>query len=173
MKYTPITILVALLALSTGARAETKVTLSGVHLCCKGCINAVEKAASSVAGAAAVCDKDARTAVVTAPDNATAQKAVDAIVAAGFFGASGDPAVKVSSTSGASDAKVTSATVSGVHLCCGKCATAANDAAKSVPGVQGSDAAKGSTSFKVTGDFSAKELASALEKAGLSGKIAN
>jgi hypothetical protein len=171
MKHMPIAIIALALALSPAAQAETKATLSGVHLCCKGCVTAVEKA-SAAAGATATGDMDAGTVVVTAPDAATVQKATDAIVAAGFFGASGDPSIKVNSISGAPNQKVKSATVSGAHLCCGKCAKAANAAAMGVAGVQASDAAKGSASFTVTGDFNAKELASALEKAGLSGKIA-
>lgn len=170
MKHVLVVIALAL-ALAPAAKAETKVTLSGVHLCCKGCVNAVTKAAATVAGATATGDMDGGTVDITAPDAVSAQKAADAIVAAGFFGASNDPAIKVNSISGAPDKKVKSATVSGTHLCCGTCAKAANAAAKSVPGVETSDAVKGTASFTVFGDFNAKELATALEKAGLSGKI--
>lgn len=41
----------------------------------------------------------------------------------------------------------------------------------SVAGVQSSNAEKSSESFTVSGECSARDLASALEKAGLSGKI--
>lgn len=158
-------------ACATAVRAETTVKLSNVHLCCKGCCTGVEEAAAAVEGAKIACDKEAGTVSVTAASTEVVQKAVDAIVAGGFFGQSSDPAVKVNSVSGAPDGKVTSATVSGLHLCCAKCAKAANGAALSVPGVQTSTAEKGVESFAVTGDFSAKDLAAALEKAGLSGKI--
>ena len=157
------------LACSTHA-ADTNVKLSNVHLCCPSCIKGVDKAISTVTGAAAQCDKDAGTVTVTAPDSATVQKAVNAIVAAGYFGASSDPAIKVKSKSGAAKGQVQSLTVSGVHLCCGKCVTSVNDALAKVAGVKANTAAKGVESFEVTGDFEAKDVFVALHKAGLSGK---
>lgn len=172
MKSAILTAITLGVALATSSFADTTVKISKIHLCCKGCTNAVEQAAATVQGVTAVCDKDAGTACLTAPSAEAAQEAVNAIVAAGFFGESSDPAVKVCSISGAPDGKLMSATVSGVHLCCAKCAKAANAAAMSVAGVQSSNAEKDSACFTVTGDFHAQELASALEKAGLSGKIA-
>jgi periplasmic mercuric ion binding protein len=170
-KLVPTVIATLVLGLAAAAHAETGVTLTGVHLCCKGCASAAQKAATSVAGVTAVCDMKAGSVSLAAPDDAGAQKAAEAIVAAGFFGSSDNPAVKVESASGAPDKKVKTATVTGVHLCCGKCARVANTAAMSVPGITSSDAAKESAFFTVTGDFNARALAVALEKAGLSGKI--
>ena len=86
--------------------ADTSVKLSNVHLCCNGCVKGVDKALSGVTGATAQSDKDARTVTVKAPDRAAAQKAVDAIVAAGYFGTSSDPAIKVISHSGEKGGKV-------------------------------------------------------------------
>jgi len=63
--------------------ADTSVKLSDVHLCCNNCVKSVDKALSKVAGVTAQSDKDAGTVTITAPDKATAQKAVDALVAAG------------------------------------------------------------------------------------------
>ena len=74
--------------------ADTSVTLKNVHLCCNSCVKGVDKAVSGVNGSAAQCDKDAHTVVITAPDEATAQKAVDALVDAGYFGASSNSAIK-------------------------------------------------------------------------------
>jgi copper chaperone CopZ len=150
--------------------ANTSVKLSNVHLCCNGCVKGVDKALSSVTGATAQCDKDAGTATITAPDEATAQKAVDAIVAAGYFGTSSDPAIKVAAKSGAKKGKVQSLKVTGVHLCCNQCVTSVNDALTKVKGVKGNTAAKGVESFEVTGDFKAKPVFAALNKAGFSGK---
>src|SRR6266436_601786 len=166
-----ITVASILLALGwTAQAADTTVKLSNVHLCCNSCVKGVDKALSGVTGATAQSDKDAGTVTITAPDKATAQKAVNALVAAGYFGASSDPAIKVSARSGAKNAKVQSLKVNGVHLCCNKCVTSVKDALATVPGVNGNTAAKGVESFDVTGDFNAQQAFTALNKAGLSGK---
>jgi copper chaperone CopZ len=150
--------------------AETSVKLSNVHLCCNNCVKGVDKALSTVTSAKAQADKDAGTVTISAPDKATAQKAVDALVAAGYFGASSDPAIKVTANSGAKSGKVQTLKVTGVHLCCNKCVTSVTEALSKVPGVKGNTAAKGAESFDVTGDFNAKDAFVELNKAGLSGK---
>jgi periplasmic mercuric ion binding protein len=163
-----------LAALAWSAQAaETSVKLSNVHLCCPSCVKGVDKALSTVPGATAKSDKDAGTVTITAPDVTTAQKAVDSIVTAGYFGTSSDPAIKVKDKSGAKKGKIQSLKVTGVHLCCGKCVTAVNDALSKVQGVKANTAAKGVDSFEVTGDFKAKPVFAALNKAGFSGKAAN
>src|SRR3954471_6179929 len=110
---------------SFGAGAETKVTMEKTHLCCNSCVKGAEKAVSSVAGAAIACDKDAGTITITAADAATAQKAVDALLAAGYAGKTTGAETK--EDSGAPGGKVKSATVSGFHNCCRKCTTTLND----------------------------------------------
>ncbi|PYI86388.1 MAG: hypothetical protein DME26_09110 [Verrucomicrobia bacterium] len=149
--------------------ADTSVKLSDVHLCCNNCVKGVDKALSKVAGVTAQSDKDAGTVTITAPDKATAQKAVDALVAAGYFGKSNDPAIRVAAKSGAKEGKLESLKVNGVHLCCNKCVTTVNDALSKVAGVKANTAAKGAESFEVTGNFNAKDVFAALNKAGLSG----
>ncbi len=150
--------------------AEVTTKLSNVHLCCQSCVKGVAASAGKVAGAKLACDKDAGTVSITAADKATVQKAVDALVAGGYFGTSSNPDIKVTSHSGAAEGTVKSLKVTGVHLCCGKCVKAVSDALKSVKGVTGNNAEKGSETFNVTGEFSAKEVFAALEKAGLTGK---
>ena len=165
--------LIVTVALALVARAETTVTLSEVHLCCGKCVKGVESAVAPVTGAKTAIDKDAKTVAITAPDAATAQKAVDAIVAAGYYGKSSDAAIKVTSDSGAKDAKVASVTVKGTHLCCDKCVKGVTAALSDVKGVTCNTAVKGADSFEIKGDFNAKEAFTALEKAGYSGKAAN
>ena len=160
-------------ALATVARAESTVKLTNVHLCCKGCVTGVEKAVKTVSGASATADPDGETVVLTAPDIATAQKAVDALVDAGYFAKSEDPAIKVRDNSGAKDGKVSSLTVNDVHLCCGKCVKAVNAALSQVPGVTANTAEKNAKSFEIKGDFNPKEVFTSLEKAGFSGKAGN
>ena len=150
------------LALSLGAFADSSIVLNGVHNCCKKCDNGITEAVSKVSGATAQVEKNKVT--VTAKDEATAKQAVASLVSSGYFGEGATaPAV--------ADAKVKSATVDGVHLCCGKCVTAVENAVTSVSGVTGHTATKGATSFKVDGDFNTKELAAALNKNGFSGQI--
>ena len=157
-------------ALATSVWAGQTVTLNNVHLCCNSCVKGVEKVAAKVEGATFACDKDAGTVTISAADAKTTQKGVDALVAAGYFGKSSDAAIKVNAHSGAKDGKVQSLTVNGVHLCCDKCVTAVEKAVTGVTGVTGHTAEKNAKSFEVKGDFNAKEVFAALEKAGLSGK---
>jgi copper chaperone CopZ len=164
---------IATTALATFASAETTVQISNVHLCCKGCVTGVEKAVATVKGATVACDKDAGTVALTAADAASAQKAVDALNSAGYFGKSADAAVRFKDTSGAKDGKVATLTVSGVHLCCDKCVKGVNAALAKVKGVSSNTAEKKVTAFEVKGDFSPKEVFAALQAAGFSGKAAN
>lgn len=150
--------------------AEVTAKISNVHLCCKSCVTGVEKAAAKVEGLIATVDKDARTVTLAGPDAATVQKGADALVAAGYFGASSD--VKLKTATGAKGQKVSALQVNGVHLCCAKCVTAVDEAVKSVPGVKSHTAEKGAKSFEVTGDFNDKEVFGALQKSGLTGKAA-
>ncbi len=160
-----------LLALAFSARAESTAKISGVHLCCKSCVTGVDKAIGKVSGATAAVDADAETVTVTAADAATAQKAADALIAAGYFGKSDNAAIKLADTSGATDAKVASIVVNEVHLCCGKCVTTVAKAVEKVPGVASHTAVKGVKTFEVKGDFSPKAVFAAIQAAGLTGKV--
>ena len=170
MKTTLITVAMAL-ALAVSSRADTTVKLSDVHICCKSCVKGANAAVDKVDGAKADVSEDDSTVTITAPDKATAQKAVDSLVAAGFYGTSSDPSIKISADTGAKNAKVKTMTISDLHLCCGKCVSAVHKTVNSVPGVTGDTATKGAKSFDVTGDFNDKDVMDALQKAGLTGKV--
>lgn len=159
-------------ALALSARAAD-VKLTDVHLCCQSCVKGVQKAVSGVSGVTANSDMDSDTVSLTGPDTATLQKAVDALTAAGYYGKSSDPSIKVNGDTGAKDKKVQSMKVEDLHLCCGKCVKAVNEALGSVPGVTGNTAAKGAKSFTISGDFNEKDAMNALQKAGLTGKVAD
>ena len=149
--------------------ADVSVKLSHVHLCCQGCVKGVQAAVGKVQGVTVKADKDEGAVSLSGPDKATVQKAVDALVAAGYFGQSSDPGVKLKANAGATGKKVQSLKVEGVHLCCGKCVSAVNDALGSVAGVKSNTATKNAESFTVTGDFNDRDVFAALQKAGLSG----
>lgn len=164
--------IVAALALVQVARAdEVTVKISDVHLCCDSCVKGVDKAVADVDGVKAVCDKTAKTVTITAPDAATAQKAADALVKAGFFGTCLDAGVKMDASTGAKGAKVQTLKVEGIHLCCPKCVKGLNAAVKDVPGVTGNDAVKNAKIVIFTGDFKDSDVMDALQKAGFTGKV--
>src|SRR5258708_4012012 len=108
--------LAAIFALVPSAPAtdmSAKLTLD--HLCCKGCVNGVEKAVGEVDGAKAAIDPDAGTVTLSAADRATLQKAADALVKAGYFGKTSDTTVTLDASTGAKGEKVQSLRVEGVH----------------------------------------------------------
>ena len=171
MKTTLVSIAMALALAATARASDTTVKISDVHICCKGCVKGAQAAVSKVDGAKADVSEDDETVTITAPDSATAQKAADALVAAGYFGTSSDAAIKLSADSGAKNQKVQKMTVTGLHLCCGKCVSAVHKTVMKVPGVTGDTAVKNATSFDVTGDFNDKDVMDALQKEGLTGKV--
>jgi copper chaperone CopZ len=163
--------LVAALALSPLAHADVTVTMSKVHMCCGSCVKGAQKTVATVEGATGVADQTNRTVVITAPDIATAQKAVDALIKAGFYGESKDEGIKIATETGAKGEKVQTLKIKGVHLCCPKCVKAVGKALEDVPGVTGNTAVKNAESFDVTGDFKDSDVFDALQKAGLTGKV--
>jgi len=166
-----ITVTTLALALALSARAaDTTITITDVHICCQSCVKAVATAVADVKGLTAKADQDAGTVTLTGPDTATVQKGADALVAAGFFGKSSDPAIKLSAETGAKNQTVQSIKVEGLHLCCGKCVTVVNNVLGNVPGVTGNTAAKGAKSFEITGNFNDKDVFDAFQKAGLTGQ---
>jgi copper chaperone CopZ len=156
-------------AASLAARADYTVTLSNVHLCCDGCVKDAKEAVGDVSGASVAADQAAKSVVITASDQATAQKAVNALIEAGFYGQASDPAITVAQTSGP-DAEVKSLKLSGVHLCCKHCVKDLNAAVSKVKGVAGTTASTEADSFEITGDFNSKDVIAALHAAGFSAK---
>ena len=157
---------IIVLSLAAFCFAEEKVTLTNVHDCCKSCVKGIDKAVSTVPGVKADINKS--TVVLTGDNKADVQKAVDAITAAGYLGKTDSSDVKVTAPT-APDEQVKSLTISGTHLCCGKCVTAVDKAVKSVPGVKSDTAAKGAKSFTVEGNFNAKAVMEALAGVGFTG----
>ena len=162
---------VAVFALMLSVQAaDVSVKITGVHLCCQSCVKGVKSAVGKVQGVTVNADEDSSTVSLTGPDQASVQKAADALLAGGYFGKSSDASIKLNAHAGASGKKVQSLKVEGVHLCCGKCVKVVNEALGSVAGVKGNTAAKNAESFMVTGDFNDKEVFDALQKAGLAGR---
>lgn len=157
------------LLLSGLVQAETTVTLKGVHNCCKSCTNGIVKAAAAIKDVTVTAEGE--TVTVTAKSKNNARKAVEAIMAAGYYGTSEEGGRTASSASAASSKKLTEATVNGAHLCCQKCANAMADAVKSVPGVTEHTVASKASSFTVKGEFTEADLIAAMNKAGFHGTV--
>ena len=160
----------SLLAVATLAHAETTVTMTGVHNCCKSCTNGIVKAGTSV-GKDITVTAEGKNVTITTKKKTDAKKAVEAIIAAGYFGKVEGEESTGSKAASKPEAKLTKATVSGVHLCCKKCADAAIAAVKTVTGITSNDIVAKSESFTVEGDFTKAELAAALNAAGFAGEI--
>ncbi|HLW64996.1 MAG TPA: heavy-metal-associated domain-containing protein [Gemmataceae bacterium] len=161
----------ALLVFVATAPAETKVELKGVHLCCPACTKAVGDILKKVDGVQGMCDKDAGTVTITAKDDATAQKALDALAAGGFHGTTDSASLKIKDDSGVKAGKVKTITLTGVHNCCGACCKGIKTAVKKVDGVTGDTAKPKLNTFEVTGNFDAAELVKALNEAGYHVKV--
>ncbi len=158
----------SLFALAAFAQAETTVTMTGVHNCCKSCTNGIVKAGTS-AGKDITVTAEGKTVTITTKKKTDAKKAVEAIIAAGYFGKveGEESASKTTKT----EAKIAKATITGVHLCCQKCANAAIAAVKNVSGITKHDIVSKAQSFTVEGEFTKAELAAALNAEGLAGTI--
>jgi len=151
--------------------SQRKVVVTGVHLCCQGCVDAADAALMSVAGVTSRCDMENGTATLTAGDDVAAQKALDALAAAGFYGRTGNQKLVMKAVSDIPRGKVNRLKVSDIHNCCGPCYRAIKEAITTVAGVTGDTAAPQATTFDVMGDFDAAALVKALNAAGFSAQV--
>jgi len=156
----------AIVLVATSLYAETKVTVSNVHLCCGACVKAVDKALADLEGVKGVSDAKAKTIAISATSDKAAQTAIDALAAAGFHGETDSETVKYKNNHGAVKGKVKRIEVTGVHNCCGACNVAIKKALGEVDGVQASTCKPKQSSFVVEGDFDALELVESLFDAG-------
>lgn len=147
------------------------VELTGVHLCCQGCVSAAEAALRSIKGVGARCDMANGSVTVTAADGLAVRKALDALAAAGFYGTSNNPNLAVHPVGDIPQGKVKHVTVSGIHNCCDLCAEAITKAIATVDGAERDTPEAGATTFEVTGDFRATALVAALNAAGFSARV--
>jgi mercuric ion binding protein len=117
------------------------------------------------------CNMKNGTITVMASDAIAAQKGLDALAFAGFYGNSDHDKLMMTAVSDIPAGKVKSLKVSGVHNCCGPCCEAIKGAISNVNGVTGNTAKPRETRFAVTGDFYAADLVKALNAAGFSARV--
>jgi copper chaperone CopZ len=147
-----------------------KAILTGLHICCSGCKNRIEELGEGEE------DDDVKISIkgdavhVKGDSDREAQAAVDRIMNGGFFGKSNSETVVVY-TPESGGGKHDELEVSGVHLCCGKCVNAVEDALEEVPNIDDIDIKKGEKKFVITGKkVDAAKIGAALNGVGLSGK---
>jgi len=150
---------------------EIQVKLTGVHLCCQGCVNAANTALMSVEGVHSRSEMENGTVTLTGKDDAAAQKALNALATAGFYGNSDNQNLVMKPGGTLPVGKIKSVKVSGIHNCCGPCCDAIKEAINSVQGVTSNTAKPRVTTFAVTGDFYAADLERALNRAGFSAQV--
>jgi copper chaperone CopZ len=153
--------------LSNSTFAVSKVTLSGVHICCSTCQETIQHAVLGVKGANVKVDQDAKTVAISAGDDTVVQEALDAVASAGFYGKSDN--AKVGMKTAAVDGKLSSAEFVGFHNCCGGCSSSIENAVKSVIGVQA--ATVSNRSCLVKGDFNVVSVLKAINDAGFSASV--
>ncbi len=161
----------ALAVLGAATLAETKVEVKGVHLCCGACVKGVATALKGIDGVKPACDQKAKTVTITATDDATAQKALDALFDAGYFGTIEGTGFTVKPVSNLPAGKVKSLSLSNSHNCCGACSKALKKAVGGVAGVSGDTVQAKKADFDVTGDFEAAAVVKSLNDAGFQVKV--
>jgi copper chaperone CopZ len=117
----------AVVLMSAAQAAADSVEVKGPHICCKQCVNVVEKILSKIDGVSdAKADAKTKTVTFTAKDAAATKAGIKALIDGGFSGtakADGkDVEIKLSPTKnlGTADKVV----VKDVHVCCGACQSA-------------------------------------------------
>lgn len=152
------------------------VTIKEVHLCCGACVKAVEKALSKGDGVAELkIDKDAGTVVFQADDRRIARQALRRLANAGFAGNAqfGGRPINFPKIEVEAGTKSNSLEIAGVHLCCGGCVSAVQEALQEVQGVAKVDGDTKTGVVKVEGqDVDVRAVIEALRKAGFNGKPA-
>jgi copper chaperone CopZ len=158
-----------LLTAATARAAETvpvTATITELHLCCKGCTSAVDKAVAKVPGVTSKTNQDEQSTVLTASNPKDLQKAIDEIAAAGFHGKIDNPDVAFKPIEFKEGENVRKLEVAHIHNCCKMCTDAIKGAIEAVPGVKSNTVKNKEVSFVVEGDFSPAEVVKAIQEAG-------
>jgi len=165
------------LALAGMSEPVVKVEVKGMHLCCGGCEGGAKGAVESGGAKDASTDKGSGTLTFNAANDAAAQKALDKLAAAGFWGTSESKTYALKDDSGtvlppkAKQVKVSSGTFKGAHNCCDGCNKALKEAIKGVEGVESEDAKAKEATFTVKGAYDPAAVIKAIHAAGYHAKL--
>ncbi len=176
MKFARLLSLAAAVALLNVAVAFSgEVKIEGVHICCGQCVNIAQATLKGVDGVSdGKADKDSGSITLTAADDKAADAAIAALAKAGFRGTAkhGDKTLAFPASNAEKGAKADTVTITGVHLCCPACYTAAEKALKAVDGVAAVNADKKAKTLEVTGKgVDVNATLEALFKAGFQASV--
>lgn len=171
---------VALSFLLTGADAAAAETvkITGLHLCCGGCVAAAEEALADVTGLSDLeVDQELRTATFSADDEKAIAAAGAALLDAGFFGEieragkKSPPAIPENARI-ASGTKADRAVFDNVHLCCKNCSRGVTNALAKVREVVAVDCDTKAHTVTLTGkEMDLAAVADALHAGGFHGVL--
>jgi mercuric ion binding protein len=166
----PAVAVLACLFVAASLPAETKVTISKTHLCCPQCLTGVEAALKDVEGVKHKCSQEAKTIELTADSDEAAQKAIDALAKAGFYGPTDSDKIKYKDIA-VPKGEVERLEIIGVHNCCGACTQAIKKALGTVDGITANTVKAKSDSFVLEGKFNAQKAIQALLDAGFCAQV--
>ncbi|MEX2212522.1 MAG: hypothetical protein WD768_00245 [Phycisphaeraceae bacterium] len=158
------------LSAATFAAAATEVKVTDVHLCCKACVNGVNKATADVKGATVEADQKTKTVTIKAETDEAAAAAVKALADAGFHGTVSDAKLAMKYDDKLPEGKVKRLALNVGHNCCGACTTAIKKAVEKVAGVKAVAAKAKDVNIVIEGEFDAKAVVTALREAGFGAK---
>lgn len=153
------------------------VEVKNMHLCCGACDGAATGAVTEGGGKDAKADRGGKSVTFTAANDAAAQKALDKLAAAGFWGTVDSKTYNFKDDSGtvlppkAKPIRISSGTFKGAHNCCDGCNKALKEAIKGVAGVTSDDAAAKNPVFVVKGEYEPAALIKAIHDAGYHAKL--
>lgn len=163
------------MAFSGMAATAVNVEVKGLHLCCNGCNGAATGAVTS--GGAKDASASGGSVTFTAANDGIAQKSLDKLTAAGFWGTVDSKTYGLRDDSGtvlppkAKPVKISSGTWKGAHNCCDGCNKALKAAIKGVDGVESDDCAPNKATFIVKGAYNPADLVKAIHDAGYHAKL--
>jgi len=165
------------LTVASAAEKAVSVKIGGVHLCCGKCEKGVVEALKKTEGITDLeTNKKKGSITFEAADEKAAKAAIVALAKGGFHGEAkaGDKKLEFPKLDVEKGTKSDKFTVTGMHLCCGKCVTGAKKALADVEGIEGEPkftAKKGM--ITVSGkDIDILATFAALNKAGFHGELA-
>lgn len=166
---------IGLLAATSLQLCAGEVEVSGVHLCCASCVKGVDAALKDVDGVSGVkSDRESKTVKFTADDDKAAEAGIKALAKGGFHGTArhGDAKLEFPDSGAKDGAKASQIKIKQVHLCCGACVRAADEAISKVSGVANVTADRDASSIEVTGDnVSVQDVVKALNEAGFNATV--
>lgn len=165
------------LAAAPAIAAET-VVITGLHLCCGGCVSAVEEALAEVVGLSDLeVDQELRTATFTADNDHAIRAAGTAVLNAGFFGqlsrnGSVTPLAVPEHGQIAAGTKADRAVFDNVHLCCKNCSRGVTKSLAKLREVVAVDCDTKAHTVTLTGkDMDLPAVAAALQAGGFYGTL--